>query len=758
MKRLISFILMLTFLLIAVSCGNTPNDATTENNASTAVTTEATTSTEATTVTTEATTTTQEIIKGTEFDEDNIVFSFGAISDVHIANNNDNDEASQKFLSALKQLKEKAAEQDKDGIDAIFTAGDLIDTRQIVQMQQYKKIYESVFDVTEVPNLYCLGHYHDDNWTSAANNPDRNNFITVFGENFYLNEVEPDRVKTGNRHSAVTADDGTVYHVIALEPIAIGPNQDNTAKTGYTIYSNETKTWLDQTLKTITEENPDQYVFILNHAMIYDTVYGSDLGTYWYTEDLTSILSKYPQVVTFSGHLHFPLNDPRSVMQGAFTSFGTGAVRYMAIENGGYQDMAGKTTMNDRYEFSQGLLIQLDVNGNLRATRMDFYNKSTIGDPWIISHPTEDNSHLLKYSRSGRSETNTAPEIKSMTIEQAPAKGGISCTLAFTGVDDEFVHDYTIVLYRNGVQRREFKILADFYKHPKTSDMKAEWKQLLGVLSTNYEYKVTVIAKDSWGLVSEMKEITFTPENIDVPDTPSELPPTPYVDFDFNANGIVDTQGHVTIVSNSGAVQEKSVTHNGTTTKKYALLTKAAAATCIFNELDTREKFTAFAENGFSVEAFFSIPAGSAVQGIVCGTEAGGWGLAIAATGTPYFITGSGVDSGTNTYNTSTYATTVVDKDQLMHVVCVFDYANRMERIYVNGLLESETTLRENYHNGKDAAYNMFCLGADIGPAGTPKDFYSSNMTMVDAKIYNSALTANQVAGAYTTSVSDLSK
>ena len=73
--------------------------------------------------------------------------------------------------------------------------------------------------------------------------------------------------------------------------------------------------WFDETLAKVTAENPDQFVFVLTHPMIYDTVYGSDLGTYWYTKDLTEILNKYPQAVTFSGHLHFPLNDPRSIMQ-----------------------------------------------------------------------------------------------------------------------------------------------------------------------------------------------------------------------------------------------------------------------------------------------------------------------------------------------------------------------------------------------------------------------------------------------------------
>ena len=91
--------------------------------------------------------------------------------------------------------------------------------------------------------------------------------------------------------------------------------------------------------------NPNQYVIVLTHPMIYDTVYGSllqdtytALGDYWSTKALSSILVGYPQAVTFGGHLHFPLNDPRSIWQGDFTALGCASTSYMAIDNGGYED------------------------------------------------------------------------------------------------------------------------------------------------------------------------------------------------------------------------------------------------------------------------------------------------------------------------------------------------------------------------------------------------------------------------------------
>ena len=139
------------------------------------------------------------------------------------------------------------------------------------------------------------------------------------------------------------------YHILSVTPTHTGP----------VTYPAETKAWLDAKLQALTEADPERYVILNTHPMIENTCYGSLLGTptgiaqsdiwqasdNWATRDLTSILQKYPQVVTFGGHLHFPLNDPRSLWQGDFTSLGCGSTRYMAIENGKYEDMSSATVM-----------------------------------------------------------------------------------------------------------------------------------------------------------------------------------------------------------------------------------------------------------------------------------------------------------------------------------------------------------------------------------------------------------------------------
>ena len=690
----------------------------------------------------------------TEFDAEDIVFSFAAISDIHVQNST-TDAYSTKFKKALEQLRDRAAMDDEDGIDAVFAVGDLIDngsTGAYDQMYTFKSVYESVFSPTEVPMIFTVGN-HDVEGSYAWNANTKYNTNKLherLGEEYFLTDVDKEMLEAeNNRHCVING-----FHVISVVPQSSSP----------VTYSDSTKAWLDETLAEITEENPDQFVFILTHPMIYDTVYGSDLGTYWYTEDLTEILSKYSQVVTFGGHLHFPLNDPRSIMQTAFTSLGCGSVRYMAIEDGGYEDMAGSTTMNDKDEFSQGLLVQIDGNGNMRITRMDFYNEETIGEAWIVSYPQEDGSHLTKYSKErGNEENNKAPVLSSVNIaEKGTTNAGVRIAVEFAAAtDDEFAHHYVVELKDNtGTTLTTKKILSDFYRHGDPADMKDSWDLSLGSLADG-DYSVTVTAYDSWGAASAPVVVSFTIKGQEL--DPSKLPEA-YVDINFTDGKITDAKGNVTITNKGASVGKTDVTIGGKTYQADALLITESGqyVLCEFDDFTTPQSVKNWAEGGFSVEAFYVMGEKGEAQGIVCGTEQyprstgtrGGWGLAEDASGQPYFVTAT---SG-NKYCNGPTATSATSTSELVHIVAVYDYANKLQCMYINGVaVGTGTEIPGEFVPAtvSSGVFNQFCLGADAY-TGDVIDFPSVNMTMVDAKIYSQALTATQAKLAYDAAIESL--
>lgn len=438
------------------------------------------------------------------FNENQIKSSFAVLSDTHV----DGLETTTagKFVSALEQLREEALKLDSDGLDAVLIAGDLVNNpysseENYVQVDYFKELYESVFNPVKVPLVYTPGN-HDvyREWTERAIS-EAQNISERLGEEYFLTDQDMDAKRNLEcRHCKIDDCD-----VVCILPVGRNP----------VVYSPEQLAWFDATLSEITADEPNRFVLVLTHPMVTGTVYGSMLGDYWATEALTPILEKYPQAVIFGGHLHFPLNDPRSIWQGSFTALGCGSVRYMAIENGAYEYMSGKTVMKNSGQFSQGLLVQIDRKGNMRITRMDFFNKSTIGTPWEISHPSKDLSFLKKYTTEKRESANTAPELTEMEVISGDVAedGTTAISVRFpSGKDDEFVHHYVLTLTsETGEVLREKKYLTDFYLVPETSMMKTIWDEPLASIPAG-RYTVTLTAYDSWNLQSNILEQTVTIE------------------------------------------------------------------------------------------------------------------------------------------------------------------------------------------------------------------------------------------------------
>ena len=449
------------------------------------------------------------------FDESKIALSLAAISDVHIEGSSD--AYANKFTAALNQLKAKAAENDANGIDGVLVAGDLIQKAEVTMAQNFKALYEEVFNPTDVPMIYTIGN-HDMNpkydWTPSTV-AQSVAMANTFGDEYFKTDI--DNTMRNNyeaRHCVIGG-----YHILAVTPNGDQP----------ITYSPNVITWLDQQLDAITKTDPNRYVIVLTHPMIYNTIYGSLLGedggvwtstlpNYWATRVLTGVLEKYPQVVSFHGHLHFPINDPRSLWQGKWTALGCGSTRYMAIEPAGWEGISNTpTVMNDANNFSQGYLVQFDVNGNMRVVKMDFFNNGTIGEPYVMQYPDAAGANLAKYNNVTRKAANQAPTMSTIDVKDVKEAETASVTFA-AGKDDEFVHHYIVTLSKAGNVVATKKILADFYLHPKTSEMKSSWTVDFGTLSESGQYTVTVVAVDSWDAESAPVSATFNCGDV----TPSE--------------------------------------------------------------------------------------------------------------------------------------------------------------------------------------------------------------------------------------------
>lgn len=475
------------------------------------------------------------------FDESKIVLQFAAVSDLQhgflsdrapgVAKKSPGEQALKTLSQGLeyfdtgergregfRQLQELALKYTDRGLDAVFFAGDIVNNARASQVESFKEVYEDVLDPVKTPFIFCLGNhdiYSGRPYTYQHLNLDV--FYRIFGDAYRTYDVENTDLQMGYVHQVVGD-----YHFLAINPMDSGYVCEVGDPSG-AHYAPELLEWLDNLLAKITTEQPNHYVFVTTHPMLRGLAYGGDLvmGTlFWNTKELLEVLNKYPQVVAFGGHLHFPISDERSIMQDKVTNINCGAMSYMATENGGFREMLSVTVMKDASEVSNGHLVQIDEDGNLRIIRMNFGLHKTIKEPWILPAPTADGAHLQRYTWArGNAENNQPPVLAedAITVTDNGAwitDGALRPTLSFkAGTDDDLIHYYKITITEGDQVVEEAKLLADSYLHASPADMKTLWTLELAADTyfKGHAYTISLAAYDSWEAESNIVTYTYQP-------------------------------------------------------------------------------------------------------------------------------------------------------------------------------------------------------------------------------------------------------
>ncbi|MBR5523696.1 MAG: metallophosphoesterase, partial [Clostridia bacterium] len=425
-----------------------------------------------------------------DFDEDNIVVSFGAVSDIHITGSTTSS-ATKKYESALQQLKAQAGGK----LDAITVAGDISESSYSSSITTAFKTITNQ-ELGENANVFFISGNHDAQSSEWSKLSSFYSDLAIYTKD----DLASSQLDRGNRHKVING-----YHYI-------GVNMMDYWNAKEARFETQDLEWLGRELAAARAAAPGQPIFVYVHAGVYGTTYGSDLytGSYWGSKAIYSYLEDYPEVVTFSGHVHYPLMDERTIWQEDFTSLNCGSVQYMAIDNG-YLQTGSSTTVSGSHSISSGLLVQVDKNNNLKITRINFAAGEVIKEPFYISAPDlENGTNLLHYNEDYFNLYNTAPTFPI----GAMATGSISGTninVNFdAATDDDMVHHYLLEIKdKASGQVYSTKIYSEFYFYSNPEEM-----------PTNYSFKVpysgatgdkafdlTLYAVDSMGLRSE--PITF---------------------------------------------------------------------------------------------------------------------------------------------------------------------------------------------------------------------------------------------------------
>ena len=262
------------------------------------------------------------------------VMRFIITSDTHITTIGD---IQSSRLQKMIKLGYRIAGKDKNykKLDAVLVAGDVTDMGTKIGHGSVPAAVKTVIK-NGTQFLATISTSHDDRNVGKAS-------LEIY-KNLMGQETDFHRVING-------------FHFIGI----------SASKTEKDHYDENQKQWLINELDKAVADDSKKPVFVLQHEHISNTVYGSSDFEGWGMPDFAQILKKYPQVVDFSGHSHYPINDARSIWQGEYTALGTGGLYYAEIT---VDDV--KTVHPDHYRMvSTFWLVEVDKNNSIRMRAVD---------------------------------------------------------------------------------------------------------------------------------------------------------------------------------------------------------------------------------------------------------------------------------------------------------------------------------------------------------------------------------------------------
>jgi 3',5'-cyclic AMP phosphodiesterase CpdA len=378
---------------------------------------------------------------------------FAVISDTHFENNI-GEGAAVKVPRALKNLLWKHPQP-----DAIFVVGDITHRGR---PEQYAQLLSVFGDSTNVPKgtavYFMMGFQHDRSGS-------------IHQENYLLGTHQP-------LHQYINIKG---YPFITISEGGRHPSE----------YNESVKAWLSEKLEDAAKNYPDKPIFVFTHIPPLSTCYGSGPGG-WGTDMFSEILNKYPQIVIFSGHSHYPIGDPRSIHQGIFTAVNTGSTSDSSVAKG-ILVKGEEPPFNELV--TEGLLVDVLSNGNIEIERWDTYRNEEILPRWLVQAPHDGTKFTYTDNRDGLPAPVFSPDAKpKVTFEKD------SCLVSFAqATDNEVVQHYLIEIIDGTKVIASNKVFSLFYLN---SQMPGTLSAKFGGLPSGKNLKARIVAFDPYGNTS----------------------------------------------------------------------------------------------------------------------------------------------------------------------------------------------------------------------------------------------------------------
>ena len=647
---------------------------------------------------------------------DDVVLRAAIVSDVHYKSTLDTPET-ERFERMMQFVYEYSETQPYKNFDGLLIVGDMADTGKIEQSGLVRQSLNK-FLKPETKRVFCMGNhdcYHASHqiWEEVFEQP-ANKRVEINGYQFITLSCEKGTMRNGDYKYAMP--------------------------------------WLKEQLDAACADNSNKPVFLIQHYPVKGTVYGSDL---WGTDELADLLKKYPRLIDFAGHSHYPTVDPRSAWQGEFTAFGTGTMSYYIMPYGQYARPNGYRTAGNAY------IMEIHADNSVVLKVYDAVTNRFFDCVYVVAQPGNVDKFIYTNKRY---ETSKPPYWEEGVKASVSDVSFDNATLTFPQAQwDEQqnrVHSYKIDLSRkvkdpqSGVEswiqlpsRYEWSY---YFFNDRPANISVSYDRL----NWNSQYRYCVTALNCFGKESQMKlEGEFsTPENPDECVDQNALKPQANVlDVHFTLDGPVNT------AVNRLSVQ-KPVEVLGT--PKFVEDAEAGAVVAVFDGVKDYCKIKFTKEDYSKLTKAITYTSKFKLDKLASGglqpfgnTELGGYNFRIDGNNKVLQI-------WIEIENKYHVLTTPVEAGKYYCAACVYDgkdvvvYLDGVEKVrktvsaFTNGdswisneEFQKKVSARITYPDSPES--HAFTVGSDISKVGKGDFFFPGSV--VYARVYSWALTPEQV-------------
>ncbi len=383
------------------------------------------------------------------------VMRFIISSDSHVSTMGDTQSTRvEKMIKLGYEIAENDEEYNK--LDAVLMAGDLSDDGTKIGLASFKASQDAVLK-GDTKALSVIAKSHD---SSSMGND---------GAVEYFSEI------TGQP---------TDFHEVINGFHFIGISVSATPGDHYSEYQRE---WLTEQLNEAVKDDPTKPIFVMHHEHVANTVYGSSDFDGWGVNYFADIFKKYPQIVHFSGHSHYPINDPRSIWQGEFTALGTGGLYYVELT----VDDERCVHPDGYHSVASFWVVEVDANNRIRMRAVDLNAEEYLVE-YTLNSPFE-----RKYTPAQQMLKSRLPEFKEgTTLTVKNNKVTFAAAESKDGLPIFIYRAYAVDA--EGNRTPVGKTLAEYYNYEVPDKVTIKLENL-----PEGDYTLEVVAENCYGMQSK---------------------------------------------------------------------------------------------------------------------------------------------------------------------------------------------------------------------------------------------------------------